>query len=841
MSVGVPVKDNPMLDEDGFDYTQFSEYSYPAHARHRQWLEKQLNEGYENAAQDHPEHAEFLEVWALRQRRYEQITGRRPVFDEAGRVRYEQIKRLAESPKPQQQVALEDDPEVVNVSGDEDEDVPGNVSPDPDVTFRDPKLSPPREGQEKLGDMTWENPRVQEGPEDPLIQPQDLIQALARAQGEKNDEANKMGFAGAIPKGPKPTPRKALIDLDEQVDQLAEGLNNTLAIKRITAGVPAKEGKPAEKVIIPPEQEDVARRNWQKLAKRVFEHYQLTGEGPIENVAREPQGVQLIANPARVDTFINWKSYYAEQKLTSTQRKDPVMRPATLKMTRVDAVKRSEQDAFRNANVQYPGRGFANYNTPPPTRYQYNPQPTGRGNPGGSGGADQPQQPGNFGLGGSGPGANEPNYPRQGGGPGDPGGPGGSSYQFNGQLIPYPGFYSNKSTLKMDKLTKATCSLLEFGRFERSARLARVANRWGDQEYLVHVLGNLVGEAADSARSLSENLGACRNIQDFFKRLKERFVTAAHASVARQIFGHICQMEKETIRSFHNRVHASWLDSYAEDDEPWLVDPNYPCPPEHDPDMPGQRCKRIIDKFLSGLRSDVIRSSLRNHSLMTLTPFDNYNEVLERALALDASYGQLRTENQQHQLSNKIQHLAPTFDDARTHLTFDRVRASHSRPEAMDVGFARKGNFKKRPKKTFKRPKSGNKGVHYQQPTQRPRQQTGPAQFNTSFPRRSVSYCSYHQSDKHSDRECRAQQQQPGQRRVHFARGPPKAWKPSGGSTGFDKSKTKCFNCGTAGHWSRECRKKKGGKTVNYLGNSGLGSTSGSQTQNTQKSSESEN
>ena len=196
------------------------------------------------------------------------------------------------------------------------------------------------------------------------------------------------------------------------------------------------------------------------------------------------------------------------------------MRPATLKMTRVDAVKRSEQDAFRNANVQYPGRGFANYNPPPPTRYQYNPQPTGRGNPGGSGGADQPQQPGSFGLGGSGPGANEPNYPRQGGGPGDPGGPGGSSYQFNGQLIPYPGFYSNKSTLKMDKLTKATCSLLEFGRFERSARLARVANRWGDQEYLVHVLGNLVGEAADSARSLSENLGAYKNIQDFFKRLK---------------------------------------------------------------------------------------------------------------------------------------------------------------------------------------------------------------------------------------------------------------------------------------------------------------------------------
>ena len=40
-------KETYMLDEDGFDYTQFSEYSYPAHARHRQWLEKQLNEGYE--------------------------------------------------------------------------------------------------------------------------------------------------------------------------------------------------------------------------------------------------------------------------------------------------------------------------------------------------------------------------------------------------------------------------------------------------------------------------------------------------------------------------------------------------------------------------------------------------------------------------------------------------------------------------------------------------------------------------------------------------------------------------------------------------------------------------
>ena len=107
--------------------------------------------------------------------------------------------------------------------------------------------------------------------------------------------------------------------------------------------------------------------------------------------------------------------------------------------------------------------------------------------------------------------------------------------------------------MKLIKLNQGTCTPQEFSRFERIARLAAAANNWTDQMLIYHVLGNLVGQASDNARSLSDNINSYTNLADFFQTLKERFVTSAHASMARNAFNFAVQKNDENILNFEER------------------------------------------------------------------------------------------------------------------------------------------------------------------------------------------------------------------------------------------------------------------------------------------------
>ena len=128
-----------------------------------------------------------------------------------------------------------------------------------------------------------------------------------------------------------------------------------------------------------------------------------------------------------------------------------------------------------------------------------------------------------------------------------------------------------KSSLRMTQLKTGSCSALQFSRFENSAMLAQQVNRWSDQELVYHVLGNLHDQAADNARSLSRNAADYASINEFFQKLRERFVTVAHQAVAQSKFATETQRPNESIRAFHSRLRTAWYDAFAREEEPWLI------------------------------------------------------------------------------------------------------------------------------------------------------------------------------------------------------------------------------------------------------------------------------
>ena len=444
--------------------------------------------------------------------------------------------------------------------------------------------------------------------------------------------------------------------------------------------------------------------------------------------------------------------------------------------------------------------------------------PPGGGGPGGPGGPGpnppNPPDGGGFPPNPPGGGGFPPNGPGGGGPPFGGGPPGGGPPDGDGNNQPdgQPrgrGNQNPKAVLKMQKLSKSTCSPQEFARFQRSAELAKAANRLNDQDFVYHVLGNLVGDAADSARSLSEDVTSYASINDFFKRLKERFVTCAHATIAKQRFGFVSQGENESLRAFHNKLHTLWRDSFAPEDEPWLFNRNIPCPFPNTIAEPGRRCKRLIDKFLAGIRSDVIRVSMRNNAYLNKIVYDDYTMALEHSLALDASLGQIKSERQQLKISAKAQLVDPTFDNPKVHHTYESIRGDHRAGSPMELGYTKKGRKGKRGRKSsfrkFKR-RPQRRTVHAHFP---PDYEEEPAKESSASgaPKDKLFYCSYHKSDKHNDKDCRALKKNKGD-----AKGG--SWNNQSTNSfrdnrgGEKRKKGQCFKCGKTGHWRRECNSK---------------------------------
>ena len=314
---------------------------------------------------------------------------------------------------------------------------------------------------------------------------------------------------------------------------------------------------------------------------------------------------------------------------------------------------------------------------------------------------------------------------------------------------------------------------------------------------IYHVLGSLVGQASDNARSLSENINSYTNLADFFQTLKERFVTSAHASMARNTFNFAVQKNDENIRAFHARLQTLWMDSYARDDEPWLFDPNIICPLPNRINEPGMRCVRLIEQFIKGIKSDVIRFNLRRNVMQAREQYDHYNLVLQDALAMSALYGQLTAEQQHHKISARFHHIAPTYDDPDVSYTYtnSQSRGGQQRSVPMELGYAKGKKGRKQGKRKPNRFSSKPRRVHMAT--------TDKVSSEKRADPTTVAYCSYHKSEKHNDSNCRAQKGKRDGANLNAM--------PQGNKT---KKATKCFNCGKTGHWAKECRQKRKQKRV---------------------------
>lgn len=368
-----------------------------------------------------------------------------------------------------------------------------------------------------------------------------------------------------------------------------------------------------------------------------------------------------------------------------------------------------------------------------------------------------------------------------------------------------------KSQLKLVQINQSSCSSQQFMRFQRIAYLAKEANNWSDQQLILHVLGNLIGPAADCCRSLSSDVKDYASITEFFKKVRERFVTVAHTGVARQRFAALVQEKDETIRAFHARLHTAWHDAYAEDDEPWLFNATVPIPFGRSKGSPGNGCQRLIDAFLNGLRSEVIRVQLRNTALLNNRPYVSYADALKDALNLNFSLGQVASERNRFYLSDRSRIVQPTYDTHKVHHQFSRYstpRTGRNDEVPMEIGLAKKGKGKKGPAR--KKPKA--RLVH-----------TLPGNQGNN-----VAYCKFHKTDSHSDSTCRAQQKtssgkkSEGQNKGQWqSANKPKSNsnKPKNGpSNGLNKQKIKCFNCQKMGHFAKECRSPKQEHSVHAVG-----------------------
>ena len=363
----------------------------------------------------------------------------------------------------------------------------------------------------------------------------------------------------------------------------------------------------------------------------------------------------------------------------------------------------------------------------------------------------------------------------------------------------------SKSTLKMVQLTKHGVSPLEFSRFENISYLCKETNKWTDQETLLHVLGNLHGNAADNARSLSRKIEDYTNLREFFQKLRERFVSIAHRAIAQVNFKDIVQQKDENIRSFHARLRTAWFDAFGKEEEPWLFDTNIKPPTGVNPGQPGESSQTLIKHFLQNLRSDVIRLHMRNTAHSTNSPYISYSKCLEDALYFSYSFGQLDAERRRFQVADRHKPFMPTFDSPHVHYSYTTGDFGHSRQGRgsnevpAELSVLRKGKGKKK----FGKKKSRNRGgVHLAQKATK-----------------QVNYCTYHKSEKHTTEQCRALKG--GKKTGAGSSGQSNGkWKSQGQAKKTGRKSGTCHNCGKTGHWKNECRSSPKGekaKQVAYL------------------------
>jgi hypothetical protein len=357
----------------------------------------------------------------------------------------------------------------------------------------------------------------------------------------------------------------------------------------------------------------------------------------------------------------------------------------------------------------------------------------------------------------------------------------------------------SKNHVKMVRLTRTSCTVQDFGRFERQARLVATLNNWTNQDTILNVLGNIVGPASDSIKALSQDIKQYASLTDFFRTLKRKFVTESYASIARVKFFSTIQSHKEELGVFHGRLHGVWMDAFSELEEPWCYDQNIVPPMGYDREKPGHRSQKLIEQFLQALAARSMRDYLREYASFH-GEFTDYDIILTVALKREST---LKMNDYNHMLRSCHEKMQPKHrlleEPGLRRPQYRQHQYYRPPPEPMEIGLARKGRPKSR--KRFQT-KGGRKPKRSRS---RPRARSAPRMF----------YCKVHKTNTHDNSTCRSQK---NGKKTTFSTKPKRSasaharWGRSRSKSGDrrkrDKSRDKCHYCQRGGHWAQECPEK---------------------------------
>ncbi len=322
----------------------------------------------------------------------------------------------------------------------------------------------------------------------------------------------------------------------------------------------------------------------------------------------------------------------------------------------------------------------------------------------------------------------------------------------------------------------------DYPRFEQAARDAICANRWPWPAAGYAIRSAFEGKALDIARSANPD-----NFQDtdsFLKALRELFVSPDSKQRAYAQFMARVQAPGEELAVFHSLLQDLWEKAF---------------------DKQEQSVPRLIEQFISGLSHQETSTQLRMELANNRLPND-YRGVLIQASNIISQYSLIQQDARRKATGGRW----PTSFGIPPSSNWNRP--NEQGPVPMEIGSVNNTNVNAISNPNFNSTKwcaFHNSNTHSGRDCR--------AQQNR--PQRTL-WCSYHNSPTHNTNDCRMRQAQPnGQpnsRPTSFSgRNPPPgtsrplqtgiANKPrNSGPTATDK----CNNCGGIGHWRTQCPSK---------------------------------
>ena len=167
---------------------------------------------------------------------------------------------------------------------------------------------------------------------------------------------------------------------------------------------------------------------------------------------------------------------------------------------------------------------------------------------------------------------------------------------------------------------------------------------------LLVVIGALRGDALKVAGRLVETIDHYASNDEFFKRLRDIFVTPAHRDRARAEFMKRVQKKDESIKLYHGLVGQLYNDAFTED----------------------ERSERIkIDRFVDGIRNRYIREKIYDSANFGDNFPKRYSTALNIALGFEATAERMAISDRDFGYTESL--FLPTTE--RSLLLRSRVRA----------------------------------------------------------------------------------------------------------------------------------------------------------------------